>query len=71
VPDVVTQQEAFLVAPEDPAALADAIRSVHSEHSDAQRRAAAAATRLERNYRIGPWLDQYEDVYRRMLAPKL
>ncbi|HEV8304151.1 MAG TPA: glycosyltransferase family 4 protein [Gemmatimonadales bacterium] len=64
VPDVVSPAEAALVAPEDPGALAAAIRGVHQDPAAAQRRAQAARAHLDRAFGVAPWLDRYEAIYR-------
>jgi len=63
VPDVVSTAEAALVTPDDPLALATAIRAVYHDRAAAERRAAAARIRLEREFGVAPWLDRYEAVY--------
>jgi glycosyltransferase involved in cell wall biosynthesis len=63
VPDVVGPGEALLVPPEDPAALAAALRSLMQDAAAARGRAAAATERL-RAYDAGLWLDRYDTVYR-------
>ncbi len=60
--DVVTSEQAILVDPDDPSALARAIRSVFGDRDAAARRARAARERLERDFRLAPWLSQYEEV---------
>ncbi|HEX8906292.1 MAG TPA: glycosyltransferase [Longimicrobiaceae bacterium] len=67
VPDVVSQAEALLVPPESPPALAAAIRAVHDDRAAAAARAARARQRLETDHAPGPWLDAYDDLYRRVL----
>lgn len=64
VPDVVGPGEAWLVPPEDPEALAGAVREARDDPEEARRRADAASARLERDFDVGPWLDRYEAVYR-------
>ncbi len=64
VPDVVSPGEAALLPPEDPTALAAAIRGVHRDQAAAQRRARAARARLDRDFGVAPWLDRYEAIYR-------
>ena len=64
VPDVVGHAEAALVPPEDPGAIAGAVQTIRLDPAPAARRAAAARTRLEREFAVEPWLDRYEDVYR-------
>lgn len=66
VPDVVTPHEAWLVPPEDAEALAAAVRRARCDPHDARRRAAAAQRRLDAGFALGPWLDAYEAVYRRV-----
>lgn len=71
VPDVVSSAEAELVAPNDPVALAAAIRRVHGDAAAASARARAAADRLRREFAVDPWLDRYAAVYEQVqrLAP--
>jgi glycosyltransferase involved in cell wall biosynthesis len=64
VPDVVSAAEATLLRPEDPVALAAAIRAVYRDPGAARRRACAARARLERDFRVSPWLDHYQAIYR-------
>jgi glycosyltransferase involved in cell wall biosynthesis len=67
VPDVVSPAEAKLVAPEDPAALAAAIRELYTEPAALTRaRVCAAKRRLLLERGMDPWLDRYEDLYRRI-----
>jgi glycosyltransferase involved in cell wall biosynthesis len=64
VPDVITDAEALLVPPEDPLALATAIRRVVDDPRVAAQRAAAARLRLAEKFAVDPWLSAYENVYR-------
>lgn len=64
VPDVIGDAEAVLVPPEQPAMLARAIRQVHADNAGALARARRARERLERDYRIKPWLDRHDAIYR-------
>jgi len=66
VGDVVTAAEALLVAPEDPAALAAAIRAVATDRGAAAGRAQSARARLDAQYAPGPWLARYEAIYTRV-----
>lgn len=66
VPDVVTGAEALLVPPEDPMALAAALRTVQRDPAAAAERARAARERLQREYGSEPWLDRYEAIYRQL-----
>ena len=68
VPDVVRDSEAVLVPPEDPLALAQAIRRVAEDPRQAEVRAHAAQQRLASAFAEGPWLDRYEAVYRAVLV---
>ena len=63
VPDVVSDNEALLVLPERPDALARAIAAVRDDPAAARTRAAAAAKRLATEYAVGPWVDRYAAVY--------
>src|SRR6266550_2692219 len=64
VPDVLSAEEAVLVASEDPVGLAAGIRDVYAHADAAARRARAARLRLEREFGVGPWLDRYAGIYR-------
>jgi glycosyltransferase involved in cell wall biosynthesis len=68
VPDVMREDEGFLVPPEAPAALAAAVRSVLTDRGAAASRAARAAARIARDYAPGPWLDRHAELYRSILA---
>jgi glycosyltransferase involved in cell wall biosynthesis len=67
VPEAVGQDDAILVAPQDPAALADGIRRSLEDPESATRRATSAAVRLAADFSLEPWLDSYEAVYRKVL----
>ncbi|HXG43473.1 MAG TPA: glycosyltransferase [Gemmatimonadales bacterium] len=64
VPDVVGPDEAILVPPGDPGALAAGVRAVFADPGAASARARAARTRLEREFAPDPWADQYLEAYR-------
>jgi glycosyltransferase involved in cell wall biosynthesis len=70
VPDVVSEREALLVSSENPTALASAIRAVHADREVAATRAAAARQRLDEEFAVDPWLERYEDLYRRIKLPR-
>jgi len=63
VPDVVSSDEAALIAPDDARGLAEAIRSVYANPAAAAQRARRASERL-REFAPGPWLERYERIYR-------
>ena len=63
VPDVVSSEDALVVAPEDPAAFAAAIRCVHADSRAAAARARRARERLVSEFALAPWLAKYERVY--------
>ncbi len=64
IPDIVGPEEAWLVASEDPDALAAAVRALHSDPAGARRRVDASRRRLDADFAPGPWLDAHERVYR-------
>ena len=66
VPEVVTDREAILVPPEEPAALAAAIRHAFADRATADARAQAATLRLRSHFASDPWLESYLAVYRRV-----
>lgn len=67
VPDVVSDAEAELVAPDDPAALAEAIRRVLDDPRACDR-ADRAYERLEVSFSAAAWLRRYEGIYHSVLA---
>jgi glycosyltransferase involved in cell wall biosynthesis len=68
VPQVVSSVEALLVPPEDPVALAAAIRAVQTEPASARERAQLALRRLEREHSPSAWLGRYDAVYQHVLS---
>jgi glycosyltransferase involved in cell wall biosynthesis len=64
VPDLLGKHTALLAAPENPEALAVALRDVCLRPASAQRRSAVARDRLERNGDVHRWVRAYDDVYR-------
>lgn len=64
VPDVVSEAEASLVPPEDPASLAAAIRGAFARPADRAARAEHARGRLTSRFALAPWLRAYEAIYR-------
>ena len=69
VPDVLrAKTDALLVAPDDPEALAAAIRSALEDRTTAMTRAREARTHLGSHFSTEPWLDRYERLYRALIA---
>ncbi len=64
VPDVVSPGEALLVPPEDPVALAAAIRAVYRNPAEARTRAQRARVRLFTDFTVPPWIGRYDAIYR-------
>ncbi|HEU4456910.1 MAG TPA: glycosyltransferase [Longimicrobium sp.] len=67
VPDVVSPDEAILVPPDRPEALADALRAVAAAPLAAAARAARAGERVAAAFAAAPWLDAHDAAYRRAL----
>ena len=63
IPDVITEEHGLLVPPEDPSALAAAIRSVYMDRPAAAARAQAAHRRLDAEFSVDAWLDKYDQLY--------
>lgn len=68
VPQVVSSAEALLVPPEDPTALAAAIRTVLTDPNAARERARRALGRLRTERGLAPWLARYDEIYRQVLS---
>jgi glycosyltransferase involved in cell wall biosynthesis len=64
IPDVVSEQEAWLVPPDEPAALAAALDQALGDPAERARRVAAAGKRLASDFALEPWLERYETIYR-------
>lgn len=69
IPDMLSSREALLVAPDDPAALAAAIRAVRADPAAAAERARAARCRLAVQFGVEPWLERYAAIYRQAQHP--
>jgi glycosyltransferase involved in cell wall biosynthesis len=70
IPDMLSPNEAVLVPPNDPSALAAAIRAAIDD-PDASATRARNAQRLHRDsYSVTPWSDRYEAIYRSILHPQ-
>ncbi len=64
VPDVVSAAEAALVTPDDPLALAVAIRTTYCDSAAGRERAQRARASLGRDFTTPPWVDRYAAIYR-------
>jgi glycosyltransferase involved in cell wall biosynthesis len=63
VPQIVSQDEALIVPPENPSALAAAIRAVHDAPAAAATRARRARERLQAEFGADSWLAKHDEVY--------
>jgi glycosyltransferase involved in cell wall biosynthesis len=63
IPDVIGEDEALLVASEDPRAIAQAICTVQRDTFSARQRATDAHARVQRESDLGRWVDRYRYVY--------
>lgn len=68
VPDVVSDREALIVQPEQPAALAAAIDALIADRQAGRERATAARARLSAAYSVGPWIERHNDLYRKLIS---
>lgn len=68
VPHIVSTEEGLMVLPEDPGALAAAIRAVQRDPEAARERARQALRRLRLEHSVSPWLARYDEVYRHVLT---
>ncbi len=67
VPEAISEAEAYLVDPENPAALATAMKEALADGAGARQRASRASLRLSTVFAYDRWLDRYEEVYRAVL----
>jgi glycosyltransferase involved in cell wall biosynthesis len=70
VPEILSANEALLVRSDSPNALAVALRQIHHDPVGANLRVAAAKHRLERDFAGAPWIDAYENIYRRVISAR-
>ena len=68
IPDVVSDNEAALVPPRNPAALANALRGLYQAPHIAARRAAGARARLSEHDELS-WLHRYRALYHSLRQP--
>ncbi|MHB1328065.1 MAG: glycosyltransferase family 4 protein [Gemmatimonadales bacterium] len=66
VPDLLGEAEGVVVPPENADAMAEAIDRVRTDPGSAAERARRAAIKLEKEFGYPAWLDQYEQLYRRL-----
>jgi glycosyltransferase involved in cell wall biosynthesis len=69
VPDVVSDREALLVPPQDPAALTQAIRTALVDPGASLSRVTAARARLTQEFTVAHWVSRYDAVYQRVRKP--
>lgn len=70
IPDLLSSAEAMLVPPDNPAALASAIRATIDNSAATIARARAAQQRQRSEFDVGPWSGRYESVYRDLIAAR-
>jgi glycosyltransferase involved in cell wall biosynthesis len=70
IPDLLSLGEAMLVPPDNPAALASAIRATIDNPAATLARTQAAQLRQRGEFDVGPWSDRYESVYRDLIAAR-
>jgi glycosyltransferase involved in cell wall biosynthesis len=70
IPDLVSPAEGILVAPDDPKALAAAIRATLDDRTASAERARAAQLRQRSEFGVGPWSARYEAIYRDLIAAR-
>lgn len=66
VPDVVTDADAWLVDPERPAQLADALVALRDAGAEVATRSESARRRIAEKYAYEPWLARYDTIYREL-----
>jgi glycosyltransferase involved in cell wall biosynthesis len=68
VPDILSDESAWLVAPRDADALARAVTEALERRAEADERARVAAATLDARFSNQAWLDAYQVLYRQVLA---
>ncbi|MBE1491291.1 glycosyltransferase [Plantactinospora soyae] len=69
IPELVDDDGGWLVAPDDPAALADAVARVVRDRAEARRRAGTLATRLRTEFRPERQAERLLDTWHRLADP--
>ena len=70
IPDLISGTEGVLVSPEDPQALASAIRATLDDRAAAAARTRAAQQRQKAEFDVGPWSARYISLYRDLIAAR-
>jgi glycosyltransferase involved in cell wall biosynthesis len=70
IPDLLSPREGLLVAPENPQALAAAIRATLHDSEAAEERTRAARLRQKAEFDVGPWSARYESIYRELIEQR-
>jgi glycosyltransferase involved in cell wall biosynthesis len=70
IPDVVSTDEALLVAPESPQHLADAISRALADPAATATRMARARARIDAEFSLQRWVEHYTLVYERVLSDR-
>jgi glycosyltransferase involved in cell wall biosynthesis len=68
IPDVVTSVHAFLVPPEQPGAIGDALNQIRRDPAGAANRAKEASYRLSQRFSLDAWVDAVDEAYRRVVG---
>ena len=68
VPDILSDESAWLVEPRDADALARAVTEALERRAEADERARVAAATLDARFSNQAWLDAYQVLYRQVLA---
>jgi glycosyltransferase involved in cell wall biosynthesis len=64
VPDVMGEDEGWLIPPENPQALANAIGQVITQPAITAGRVSRARVRVNRDHAAGPWIERHAELYR-------
>lgn len=66
VPDVLSEREALLVAPDDPEAVASGLLQLSTDPASGRSRAALARQRLDANHSVEDWATRHAALYARL-----
>ncbi|MEP7064409.1 MAG: glycosyltransferase [Gemmatimonadota bacterium] len=70
IPALISPAEGVLVEPEDPTALAQAMRATLDDRVAASARAQAAQRRQRAEFDVASWSARYETIYRELIAAR-
>jgi glycosyltransferase involved in cell wall biosynthesis len=70
VPDVLGEDEGWLIPSENPQAMANAIGQVITQPAMTAGRTSRARVRVNRDHAAGPWIERHAELYQNLLLKR-